>query len=200
MVILAQYSKQMRFLFILVMAMLASCSSKENQDEKKFINYGTPLSRIMEEKGLNRDKIRIEISKSEYTLFVKHGQEILKSYPVVLGPDPVNDKRMEGDGCTPEGIFGIRDKYPHRKWCRFIWLDYPNEDSWKKFNKAKADGKIPQDATIGGEVGIHGVPNGKDSWIEKGENWTLGCISLKNADIVELYDVITDDAKICIYK
>ena len=127
-------------------------------------------------------------------------KEILNSYPVVLGPDPVNDKLMEGDGCTPEGIFGIRDKYPHRKWTRFIWLDYPNEESWKKFNKAKADGKIPQDATIGGEVGIHGVPPGKDCWIDKGENWTLGCISLKNADIVELYDFITSDMEIFIHK
>lgn len=190
----------MRILIFLAMAILVSCSSKENGEVEKFINYQKPLSRIIDEKGLNKNEIRIEISKSEYTLYVKHNQEILKSYPVVLGPDPVNDKRMEGDGCTPEGIFGIRDKYPHRKWTRFIWLDYPNEDSWKKFKKAKADGKIPQDATIGGEVGIHGVPPGKDYWIDKGENWTLGCISLKNADIIELYDFVTSDMEICIHK
>ena len=103
----------MRFLIIVAMAMLISCSSKEKQEEKEFINYGTPLKQIVDEKGLDKSDIQVEISKSEYTLYVKHKQEILKSYPVVLGPDPVNDKLMEGDGCTPEGRFRIRDKYPH---------------------------------------------------------------------------------------
>lgn len=183
---------------MLSMIILTSCSGKN--DERQYVNEDVPLDELLRDKNLKKSELSIEVSKSQYTLYIKHGSEIIKSYPVVLGPDPVNDKLMEGDGCTPEGIFGIRDKYPHRKWTRFIWLDYPNEESWKKFNKAKADGKIPQDATIGGEVGIHGVPEGKDQWIDQHKNWTLGCISLKNADIVEIYDFINDDTKIRIHK
>lgn len=41
----------------------------------------------------------------------------------------MKDKLMQRDKCTPEGIFSIRDKYPHNMWCRFMWIDYPSEDS-----------------------------------------------------------------------
>lgn len=191
----------MKYSIILIQAVLLfSCTSKEEGKKEKYLNYSTPLTQLMKESNLQKKDLYVEISKSQYTLFVKHDSEIIKSYPVVLGPDPVNDKFREGDGCTPEGVFKIRDKYPHRKWCRFIWLNYPNDDSWKKHRKAKAEGKIPENASIGGEVGIHGVPAGHDDWIEKGENWTLGCISLKNADIVEIYDLIGKDTRILIHK
>ena len=44
--------------------------------------------------------------------------------------------------------------------------------------------------TIGGEIGIHGVPQHNDSLIDSQSNWTWGCISLKNHDVDELYSVI----------
>jgi len=62
------------------------------------------------------------------------------------------------------------------------------------------NGLIPKKATIGGEIGIHGVPKGYDYLIDEKENWTLGCISLKTNDINELYDAVSYHTKIYIFK
>jgi len=189
----------MKYVAVMIsMIFLISCSEKK--DERQYVNYDIPLTELLRDKDLKKSELSIEVSKSQYTLYIKHGTEVIKSYPVVLGPDPVNDKRMEGDGCTPEGRFRIRDKYPHRKWTYFIWLDYPNDESRAKHNKAKREGKIPLDAEIGGEVGIHGVPEGCDNRIREGKNWTAGCVSLTNNDIVELYNFIEKDMTILITK
>lgn len=125
---------------------------------------------------------------------------MLISYPCVFGFNEVDDKRQEGDGCTPEGNFGIRSKYAHKSWKYFIWIDYPTKDSWSKFKASKANGEIESSATIGGEIGIHGVPKGSDGMIADKTNWTLGCISLTNKDIEDLYKSIVNSTKILIVK
>jgi len=38
---------------------------------------------------------------------------------------------------------------------------------------------------VGGEIGIHGTDH--ESFNRVGLNWTLGCISLFNLDVQELY-------------
>lgn len=144
--------------------------------------------------------VNVLIDKSEYTLSIFAGDTLVKQYDVVFGGNPVDDKHKEGDKCTPEGVFGMRDKYPHKSWSKFIWIDYPNKESWKKFNQRKAQGIIKKGETIGGEVGIHGVPEGMDTMIETKQNWTLGCISMKNKDIDEIYPYITKQTKITIQK
>lgn len=118
------------------------------------------------------------------------GDRTLKIWPCVLGEVPVGDKHMQGDRRTPEGTFTFRDKYPHRQWHKFVWVDYPNEESWKRFKERKRSGTIPADARIGGEIGIHGVPTGMDHWIEQGSDWTWGCIALRNDDLDEIYPFI----------
>jgi murein L,D-transpeptidase YafK len=133
--------------------------------------------------------ITLLIDKTHHRLFVLNGRRIAKTYPCVFGGDPVNDKRFEGDSRTPEGNFKISRKYPHRLWSRFMLLNYPITSSWAKFRRAKREHRIPPNATIGGLVGIHGVPAGYDSVIDRGQNWTLGCISLKTADIKDLYSL-----------
>lgn len=145
-------------------------------------------------------EINILIDKSDFQLHVYVADTIVKSYSVVLGGNPVDDKLQQGDECTPEGTFKMRSKYPHKSWSKFIWINYPTADSWKKHKKAKADGIIPKEAKIGGEIGIHGVPKGTDYMIKDGVNWTLGCISLTNEDINELYPLITNKTNITIQK
>lgn len=146
--------------------------------------------------GVDTNLTRIFIDKSDYVLKLYQQNRLLRTYPVVLGPDPVTDKMREGDGCTPEGKFKVRTKYDHAKWSKFIWVDYPTADSWSKFNARKAAGMISNDATIGGEIGIHGVPEGRDSLVTQHINWTLGCISLKRADVEELFSCIRTGTEI----
>ncbi len=161
-----------------------SCSAEE------MLNNDLPLNKLVDSLSIDVSEIYIEIDKSDYVLSIMADSFILKQYPVVLGGNPVDDKRMEGDQCTPEGKFSVLSKYPHRSWEKFIWIDYPNDESRRKFNIAKAKENIPSDARIGGEIGIHGVPEGADEVIGLGINWTLGCISLKNEDINEIYPYI----------
>ena len=139
---------------------------------------------------IKKSQTAISIEKSRSLLTIYYRDRPIKSYPVVFGSNPVGDKLQEGDRKTPEGTFKIRDLYPHARWSKFIWLDYPNQESWSKHLQAKQQGVIPASASIGGEIGIHGVNRGADYLIDEGSNWTLGCISLKNSDVDEIYSVV----------
>lgn len=152
-----------------------------------YINHSIDLQLLIDSLEIEKKDLSILIDKSDYKLSVLARDKVIKEYPVVFGGNPVDDKLMEGDKRTPEGSFKVRDLYPHKKWSKFIWIDYPNDDSWKKHQQAKQEGSIPQNATVGGEIGIHGVPAGYDDAIDQKMNWTLGCISMKNKDVDEMY-------------
>lgn len=166
------------------------------QQGKALLNYNQPISQIIAPANIDKTKTTILIEKSKYRLTLYHNQQPLKSYPVVFGKNPVEDKLREGDFSTPEGIFTIKDLYNHPNWSKFLWLDYPNQTSWQKHFQAKIGGKIKWSDTIGGEVGIHGVPTGSDNLIDKRSNWTWGCISLKNQDVDEIYQVVQQGTKV----
>jgi murein L,D-transpeptidase YafK len=150
--------------------------------------FGTTIDKLSEDK-INKASISILIEKSKYRLTIYQDKQPIKSYPIVLGYKPTGDKFNEGDRRTPEGIFHLRDLYPHPQWSKFLWIDYPNADSWRKHLIAKQSGKIPWYASIGKDVGIHGVPENQDRLIDTQVNWTWGCISLKTADVNEIYQV-----------
>jgi hypothetical protein len=138
---------------------------------------------------VDKASISILIEKSKYRLTIYRDKQPLKSYPIVLGEYPTGDKFIEGDRRTPEGIFQIKDLYPHPQWSKFLWFDYPNAASWRKHLTAKQNGEIPWYKSIGRDVGIHGVPVNSDNLVDKQVNWTWGCISLKTADVDEIYQV-----------
>ena len=164
------------------------------------INIDIPLVVLIDSLQVKQHNISIQIDKSDYLLMVLNKDVILKSYRMVLGSNPKNDKRMEGDRCTPEGTFHIVSKYPHKNWRKFIWIDYPNDESRRKFNKSKLNGEIPKDAEIGGEVGIHGTSENGEYLIDEKVNWTWGCISLKRNDVDEIYPYINESTEIIIVK
>lgn len=158
------------------------------------------LESILDSLNIQNKELSILIDKSDYKLQIIAGKKVIKTYPVVFSSNPVDDKLKEGDRCTPEETFYIKSKYPHKSWNKFIWLDYPNENSLNKIKKAKEEKRIPYNASPGGEIGIHGVPKGSDDAIDKKQNWTWGCISLKNKDIDEIYSVISNKTPIIIQK
>jgi murein L,D-transpeptidase YafK len=166
----------------------------------ELLNYTSSLEEILDSMDILPGNLHIHIDKSDFTLSVMVDTAIIKQYPVVLGGNPVDDKLRQGDQCTPEGKFTVRDRYPHSEWSKFIWIDYPNEASWEKHRKAKEAGIIDISAGIGGEIGIHGVPGGTDRIIDLGMNWTLGCISLKNKDIDEIYRFVRKGTRVIIQK
>lgn len=194
----------LRFSCVLFSLFIVLCSCSQITDSSNEANSATlpdtlpqkTLRQIMTENNISKSAVSIRIDKSAYTLSVLHKDTVLITYPCVFGFNAVDDKAREGDGATPEGHFGVRSMYPHKSWKYFIWIDYPNAESWARFKRRKANGELDQSATIGGEVGIHGVPEGADGMIDNRTNWTLGCISLKNAHIEDLYKSITQSVKI----
>jgi len=142
----------------------------------------------------------IVIEKSKYELSLYDDEGWYATYPVVFGNKDLRDKMREGDRETPEGSFTIISKKIHEKWDRFLMLDYPTKESYEKFNERKAKGLIPQNATIGGGVGIHGTWPREDYAVDRYDNWTQGCISMKNPDVEELYNLIPVGTKVEIRK
>lgn len=134
--------------------------------------------------------IKIIIDKSDYELAVYDEKGWYATYPVVFGNNGLGDKRMEGDNNTPEGSFKITSKRVHEKWARFLAIDYPTSESYEKFNRRKSNGEIPQNARIGGSIGIHGTWPREDFVVDRFKNWTMGCISMKRQDVEEIYSYI----------
>jgi murein L,D-transpeptidase YafK len=136
----------------------------------------------------DRNPTVLVVRKQTRKMSVFKGMKPIKSYPVVLGHNPRNDKLVQGDRCTPEGVYRVVTKYPHAKWSKFILLNYPTKQNWLKFAAAKRRGQIPFDAQIGGDIGIHGTESDYQNIL--GENWTFGCVALKNKDVNELYRLV----------
>ena len=132
----------------------------------------------------------IIVDKAANALYVYNQQGRILTYRAVFGEGEPGDKMMEGDNKTPVGLFHIVAKKIHPQWGPFLLLDYPNDDSWRKFNERKAEGRIPYGKGIGGGIGIHGTRPDEDYAVDRLQNWTWGCISVKHQEARQLYDLI----------
>lgn len=133
---------------------------------------------------------KVVIDKSEYEMTIYDTEGWLATYPVVFGSKNQGDKKMEGDRLTPEGSFKIVSKRFHKEWGCFLLLDYPNNESVKRFQTRKSKGVIPSTAKIGNGIGIHGTRPQEEYAVDKFMNWTNGCVSVKYSDIFEIYEML----------
>ncbi|MFQ5667246.1 MAG: murein L,D-transpeptidase family protein [Candidatus Binatia bacterium] len=142
----------------------------------------------------------ILVRKTQRTLSLYEGKRVLKTYPVVLGRDPVWAKLYEGDHRTPEGEYHIVKKYFHPFWERFMLLDYPTPFNETIYGWSRRNGLLPVRGSgvpdIGGAIGIHGTAD--DGLNRRGINWTEGCISLLSHDVDELYDLVPVGTRVVI--
>jgi lipoprotein-anchoring transpeptidase ErfK/SrfK len=148
------------------------------------------LNKIFNADTIDKDSVSIKVFKSKFRLNVYYKGKLLTAYKCVFGPNCTMQKIQEGDRRTPEGTFTILDVKGHDKWEKFMLLDYPNEESRRIFEDAKANGLVPPNARIGGAVGIHGIWKNGDNVIDLKHNWTDGCVSIKNKDVEELSKII----------
>ena len=146
----------------------------------------------------SKSSYTIVIDKSSYELNVYDAEGWLITYPVVFGNNDQGDKMVQGDRKTPEGTFTIIDKRIHNKWCRYMGLDYPTQADVDKFNMRVQKGILPPYAKLGSAIGIHGTWPHEDYAIDQYQNWTEGCISLKNEHVKELFSYIPVGTKITI--
>ena len=125
---------------------------------------------------------RILVLKSKRQLKIFANGQLIKTYSIALGRNPIGGKVFEGDKRTPEGFYTINDKNPHSGYYKNLGVSYPNP---KDIEKAKKIGK-----KTGGDIKIHGIRNGIGfiGKFQRWYDWTAGCIALTNSDIDELYE------------
>jgi len=138
---------------------------------------------------------RLHLSKSTHELVLLDGDTVVASYVASLGPGGPGFKRREGDNVTPVGRYHIVSHQPS-KYRVFLRLDYPNRDDRERFAAEQAAGELPRGATIGGDIGIHGTPQGReydaDRASYRGADWTAGCIGVQDAEIDEIAAAVRD--------
>ena len=136
------------------------------------------------EHGRATGETAVIVDKRALRLHLVQAGEVTASYYIELGGNPVDDKRMEGDLCTPEGIYHTKDKRDvgETQFYRGFLLDYPNADDRRDFRAWKSAGQLPEGADIGGGIMLHGLGSGK-SPAEGGVNWTHGCVALSDEDM-----------------
>lgn len=153
-------------LVILMMVGIAGCS--------KFKTYNGP------------EVTQIVVNKGDRKMYLLHGSKVLKAYDVELGFTAAGHKQFEGDGKTPEGDYTIDRRNPNSAFHLSLGVSYPNEAD---IAFAEEQGKSP-----GGDIFIHGRPNGKRK--NPGPDWTAGCISVSNKQMQTIYAMVRNGTPI----
>ena len=130
----------------------------------------------------------IIVMKEKRLLFLMHEKVVIKRYKIDLGFSPRGHKVIEGDGKTPEGHYVINRNNPQSRFHLSLGISYPNN---KDRSRAYALGKSP-----GGDIFIHGQPNKRTP---KGDDWTHGCIAVKNDEIEYMFANVKTGTPIHIY-
>jgi murein L,D-transpeptidase YafK len=127
---------------------------------------------------------KLVVYKSKRQMLAYSNGQLLKTYKISLGRQPIGDKEFEGDKKTPEGLYFINDKNPNSGYHKNLGISYPNKSD---IENAKRLGK-----PTGGEVKIHGLRNmtGFISKFHRWFDWTLGCIAVTDKEIDELYKAV----------
>lgn len=189
------------------------------EDPSDFIRAHRKLTYPASEKKL------LVLVKSEYKgYYFEKGQKI-KTYEIALGQEPKGAKEIQGDLKVPEGEYRILEKtvgpfdaksdwskaYLGTRWMR---LSYPNAFDARRGMRDKHISKKEHDAIIaadkkqqfppkttklGGGIGIHGWL--ETDWDVKGDrDLTWGCISLRKAELQELFEKAEVGMKVIIHK
>ncbi len=132
----------------------------------------------------------IIVSKKNYELNVYDDEGWYATYPIVFGSKDLGDKMREGDRRTPTGNFKVLQKKTNKRWGIELLLDYPNAESFRRFNERKAKGLIPKNAKIGDGIAIHATRKEEEWTVDNFYNWTDGCISVKYSEMNDLYSYI----------
>ncbi len=152
---------------------------------------------------------RIIVDRSSRTMTLEFPDGKNEHYRVSLGrAGPTCSRTRTGDDCTPTGSFFIASKRPSQRFHKFLLLSYPDANAAKHgletklITQAQFDGiqaalnarrTPPQSTALGGDIGIHGQPGWLPSFLSSivsSFNWTAACISVTDAEIDHIYDLV----------
>ncbi len=161
----------------------------------------SPLSSFAENNWILIDTQKLELS-------VKSGENTLSSFSnISIGRNGAGFKKRRGDDITPLGTYKIDWINRKSRYNLFYGFNYPSKENahtaLKKglVNKQAYNDIInahnhqqtpPQNTSLGGMIGIHGLGRG-DKKIHEAMNWTHGCIALNNEQILILDKLIKEN-------
>ncbi|PIK16651.1 L,D-transpeptidase family protein [Halobacteriovorax sp. JY17] len=143
--------------------------------------------------------VRLEVRKESRTLeLIDHRNDVVKTYDIMLGKNPLGPKEMRGDNKTPEGKYRIDWRNPKSSYYLSLHISYPNQSDLRN---AKELGVDPGD-----NIFIHGLPNkiqrltGTERRIAESillsMDWTNGCIAVSNSDMKEIWDLVPNGVEL----
>ncbi len=142
----------------------------------------------LSEKHTKVNVTSIVVKKGARRMYLFEKQKLVKSYRIGLGSSPVGDKKVEGDGKTPEGLYYIDRKNPKSRYFLSLGISYPNSND---IAEAETLGQSP-----GEDIFIHGQDR-KPNFLKP--DWTAGCISLRNYEMREIYQNVKVGTPILIH-
>jgi murein L,D-transpeptidase YafK len=150
--------------------------------------------------GKNKN-IWLLVDTKRLTLDIKQGEKTIESFKnIAIGRNGAGLKRRLGDDVTPKGSYTIRWINDKSHFYRFYGFDYPTVENAKMalskkivtkstyskiINAHKINSLPPQNTTLGGQIGIHGLGRASKR-VHSLMNWTHGCIALTNEQIDSL--------------
>ena len=134
---------------------------------------------------------KIIVFKSKRVMLLLNNGEILNAYRISLGKHPVGHKIRQGDQKTPEGTYVIDSRILGSKFHLALHISYPNDADIKNAQQLGVD--------PGGDIVIHGLPNGlgrKIGKLHRMTDWTDGCIAVTNSEMEGIWQLIPDGTTI----
>lgn len=131
---------------------------------------------------------KVLVVKSQRKMYLLKDSNIVRTYLIALGPNPVGQKEYEGDGRTPEGIYTLDWQKWNSTTFHSFHISYPN-----KIDSARAKSKQLQ---VGSNIMVHGTSKG----MKQKKDWTNGCIALSNKDMADFRNLVFQDTQIEIKK
>ncbi len=157
-------------------------------------------------------KRSIAIDLGAQTLSLLDGEELIRTYPVSTaanGPGEQLDSECTprgrhvidekfGDGCAPDTVFvgrrptgetytaALRERDPGRDWIvtRILWLAGTEPGR-------NAGGDVDTKSRY---IYLHGTPDDTDMSVPGSH----GCVRMRNADIIELYELVSPGTEVVI--
>lgn len=130
----------------------------------------------------------VVVLKSQRVMRLLRSGQVIREYEISLGKNPKGPKMRQGDNRTPEGLYLISGRNPRSAYHLALKISYP--DPIDLIN-ARSMGTKP-----GGNVMIHGLPNGVKNKYRMEKDWTNGCIAVSNEEIEEIWNLVPDGTPI----
>jgi murein L,D-transpeptidase YafK len=132
----------------------------------------------------------IIVHKKERTMELMHAGQVIRTYKIALGRNPVGPKQREGDFRTPEGEYVIDSRNAKSQCHRSLHISYPNTADRERARKL---GVSP-----GRDISIHGILNGYGylGAAHRRYDWTYGCIAVTDQEIEEIWKLVNNGTPI----